>query len=185
MNIILRKGSKDLGSHTLEGSRSGMAMLLYASMNIISRPGYELLINNSIEKAHYFAQCIEQDADFELVTQPELCLLTYRYVPAKTQQALLHATPKKRDILLELLNDLTKFIQKRQRESGKSFVSRTRITPEKWQRKATTVFRVVLANPLTTTEILANVLNEQKQLAQESTISLPEIVRLTNNIMEK
>ena len=42
---ILRKGSKDLGSHTLEGSRPGMAMLVYASLHIISRPGYELLIN--------------------------------------------------------------------------------------------------------------------------------------------
>ncbi len=182
---ILRKGSKDLGSHTLEGSRSGMAMLLFASMNIISRPGYELLINNSIEKAHYFAQSIEHNPDFELVTQPELCLLTYRYIPAKTQQALLHATPEQRDILLELLNDLTQFIQKRQRESGKSFVSRTRITPEKWQRKTTTVFRVVLANPLTTTEILENVLIEQQQLAQQSTISLPEIIKLTDHIMEK
>lgn len=47
---ILRKGSKDLGSHTLEGSRSGMAMLLYSSLHIISRPGYELLIDQGIEK---------------------------------------------------------------------------------------------------------------------------------------
>ncbi len=122
---------------------------------------------------------------FELVTCPELCLLTYRYVPENTQQALQQATPEQRDILLELLNDLTQFIQKRQRESGKSFVSRTRITPEKWQRKPTTVFRVVLANPLTTTEILENVLIEQQQLAQQSTISLPEIVKLTEEIIEK
>ncbi|PSV40219.1 pyridoxal-dependent aspartate 1-decarboxylase PanP [Photobacterium sp. GB-210] len=182
---ILRKGSKDLGSHTLEGSRSGMAMLLYASMNIISRPGYELLINNSIEKARYFADLIKQQIDFELVTEPELCLLTYRYVPEATQEALLIATDEERETLLELLNDLTKFIQKRQRESGKSFVSRTRITPEKWQHKITTVFRVVLANPLTTEIILQNVLSEQRQLAKESTISLPKIENLTAEIMRK
>ncbi|MCG3863286.1 MULTISPECIES: pyridoxal-dependent aspartate 1-decarboxylase PanP [unclassified Photobacterium] len=182
---ILRKGSKDLGSHTLEGSRSGMAMLLYASMNIISRPGYELLINNSIENAQYFANLIKQQDDFELVTEPELCLLTYRYVPAATQQALLIATNDERETLLELLNDLTKFIQKRQRESGKSFVSRTRITPEKWQHKITTVFRVVLANPLTTETILRDVLCEQRELAKESTISLPEIEKLTAQIMRK
>ncbi|KJG40665.1 glutamate decarboxylase [Photobacterium angustum] len=182
---ILRKGSKDLGSHTLEGSRSGMAMLLYASMNIISRPGYELLINNSIENARYFADLIKQQIDFELVTEPELCLLTYRYVPEATQQALLIATDEERETLLELLNDLTKFIQKRQRESGKSFVSRTRITPEKWQHKITTVFRVVLANPLTTETILQDVLSEQRQLAKESTISLPKIEYLTAEIMRK
>ncbi|WP_060988239.1 pyridoxal-dependent aspartate 1-decarboxylase PanP [Photobacterium leiognathi] len=182
---ILRKGSKDLGSHTLEGSRSGMAMLLYASLNIISRPGYELLINNSIEKARYFADLIKQQDDFELVTEPELCLLTYRYVPKRTQQALEIATPKEREILLELLNDLTQFIQKRQRESGKTFVSRTRITPEKWNHKITTVFRVVLANPLTTNTILQDVLNEQRELAKESNISLPELVNLTDKIMLK
>ena len=127
----------------------------------------------------------KQHPDFELVTEPELCLLTYRFVPKNTQQALQQATPAQREILLELLNDLTQFIQKRQRESGKSFVSRTRITPEKWQRKATTVFRVVLANPLTTTEILENVLIEQQQLAQQSTISLPKIIKLTEKILEK
>ncbi|MGF1759794.1 putative pyridoxal-dependent aspartate 1-decarboxylase [Photobacterium sagamiensis] len=182
---ILRKGSKDLGSHTLEGSRSGMAMLLFASMNIISRPGYEMLINNSIEKAKYFAELIRQDADFELITEPELCLLTYRYVPAETQKALQLANTGDRLILLEALNDLTKFIQKRQRESGKSFVSRTRLTPEKWGHKITTVFRVVLANPLTTNTILKSVLEEQKELAQESLHSMPQIRQITARILRQ
>ncbi|MGF1835934.1 pyridoxal-dependent aspartate 1-decarboxylase PanP [Photobacterium sanguinicancri] len=182
---ILRKGSKDLGSHTLEGSRSGMAMLLFASLNIISRPGYELLINGSIEKAEYFADLINQQDDFELVTEPELCLLTYRYVPKATQQALLLATDHERNTLLEALNDLTKFIQKRQRESGKSFVSRTRIHPKQWQRKITTVFRVVLANPLTSHDILHAVLKEQRILAQDSEISLPTIKTLSQAILKR
>ncbi|MDX1301653.1 pyridoxal-dependent aspartate 1-decarboxylase PanP [Photobacterium sp.] len=182
---ILRKGSKDLGSHTLEGSRSGMAMLLFASMNIISRPGYEMLINNSIEKAKYFAELIRQDPDFELITEPELCLLTYRYVPAETQKALQAANTGDRLTLLDALDDLTKFIQKRQRESGKSFVSRTRLTPEKWDHKITTVFRVVLANPLTTNDILKSVLEEQKELAQESLHSLPQIRQITARILQR
>ena len=33
-----------------------------------------------------------------------------------------------------LLDKLTKFVQKRQRENGKSFVSRTRIEVQKYQR---------------------------------------------------
>lgn len=180
---ILRKGSKDLGSHTLEGSRSGMAMLLYASLNIISRPGYEMLINNSIEKARYFSDLIKAHPDFELVTEPELCLLTYRYLPARTQQALAIANTAQKELLLDALDDLTKFIQKRQRESGKSFVSRTRITPEKWDRKLTTVFRVVLANPLTTEAILQDVLEEQTQIAQESEKSYPLIISMTESIL--
>ncbi|MDV5169040.1 pyridoxal-dependent aspartate 1-decarboxylase PanP [Photobacterium rosenbergii] len=182
---ILRKGSKDLGSHTLEGSRSGMAMLLYASLNIISRPGYEMLINTSIEKAKYFASLINKDPDFELISEPELCLLTYRYAPARTQEALHLADPAQREELLSALDDMTKFIQKRQRESGKSFVSRTRITPEAWDRRLTTVFRVVLANPLTTDQILKDVLQEQKDIAKQSLISFPKINTLTDSILNQ
>src|SRR5690606_29808142 len=40
---IIRKGSKDLGSHTLEGSRGGMAMLVHSGLKIIGRKGYEVL----------------------------------------------------------------------------------------------------------------------------------------------
>ncbi|MGF1805852.1 putative pyridoxal-dependent aspartate 1-decarboxylase, partial [Aliivibrio sifiae] len=181
---ILRKGSKDLGRHTLEGSRSGMAMLLYSCFNVISRPGYELLINQSIEKAKYFSELIKQQDDFELISEPELCLLTYRYVPSNVKAALLLATPEQRAELYEHLDNLTKYIQKTQRETGKSFVSRTRLTPDAYQSQPTIVFRVVLANPLTTKEILQNVLIEQREIANSSEISLPQLIELTNSILK-
>ncbi|HCH01085.1 MAG TPA: putative pyridoxal-dependent aspartate 1-decarboxylase [Vibrio sp.] len=181
---ILRKGSKDLGSHTLEGSRSGMAMLVYSSMHIISRPGYELLIDQSIDKAHYFANLVKQQNDFELISEPELCLLTYRYVPQDTRKALLVASTEERQQLHQLLNELTQFIQKKQRENGISFVSRTRLTPVQWDRMETSVFRVVLANPLTTNDILHSVIEEQRQIAQTSSIVLPQINQLTAKIFQ-
>jgi glutamate decarboxylase len=177
---ILRKGSKDLGSHTLEGSRPGMAMLVYSSLHIISRPGYEMLINQAIEKAEYFADIINQHENFELITKPELCLLTYRYAP-KSVQALLAKQGDKHDekgqkSINLLLGKLTKFIQKRQREDGRSFVSRTRIEVSRYNGEKVIVFRVVLANPLTTKEILNDILVEQSRLALESTQFLPELL---------
>lgn len=178
---ILRKGSKDLGSHTLEGSRSGMAMLVYAAMHIISRPGYELLIDQSIEKAKYFAELIEAQPDFELVSKPELCLLTYRYLPAHIRQALMAANSEQKAELNELLNELTKFIQKRQRETGKSFVSRTRLNPIHLDRLNTIVFRVVLANPLTGKDILGSVLEEQKRIAAQA----PNLMGKIEQVVEK
>lgn len=181
---ILRKGAKDLGSHTLEGSRSGMAMLVFACMNIISRRGYELLIDQSIDKAAAFAKMISQHPDFELISEPELCLLTYRFVPARVQAALAVANEEQVDLIHNLLNDLTKFVQKRQRESGQTFVSRTRLTPEQWQRRTTTVFRVVLANPLTTQEILHEVLVEQAAIAQESEFAYPRLITLADSILK-
>jgi glutamate decarboxylase len=182
---ILRKGSKDLGSHTLEGSRSGMAMLVYAAMHIISRPGYELLIDQSIEKARYFADLIKEQADFELVSEPELCLLTYRYLPESYRDALAQADGIQREKLNELINQLTQFIQKRQRETGKSFVSRTRLNPEKWQRMNTIVFRVVLANPLTSRDILSSVLDEQREIATQAPTLTGKIQELVDKILNQ
>ena len=179
---ILRKGSKDLGSHTLEGSRSGMAMLVYAAMHIISRPGYELLIDQSINKARYFADLIKQQSDFELVSEPELCLLTYRYVPESVKLALEKADDADRTELNELLNELTKFIQKKQRETGKSFVSRTRLNPEAWSHQHIIVFRVVLANPLTGNEILTSVLEEQREIAKLAPNLMGKITALVSKI---
>ncbi|MGR5209851.1 pyridoxal-dependent aspartate 1-decarboxylase PanP [Vibrio rotiferianus] len=180
---ILRKGSKDLGSHTLEGSRSGMAMLVYAAMHIISRPGYELLIDQSIEKARYFADLIKEQPDFELVSEPELCLLTYRYLPESYRRALEQSDGIQREKLNELINQLTQFIQKRQRETGKSFVSRTRLNPERWQRMNTIVFRVVLANPLTSRDILSSVLDEQREIATQAPTLTGKIQELVNNVL--
>jgi glutamate decarboxylase len=181
---ILRKGSKDLGRHTLEGSRSGMAMLVYAAMHIISRPGYELLINQSIEKARYFAELIDKQSDFELVSKPELCLLTYRYVPENVKLALEMASERDRDELHDLLNQLTKFVQKKQRETGLSFVSRTQLNPIRWSGRDTIVFRVVLANPLTSTEVLSNVLDEQREIAQSATALMSALNALANKICD-
>jgi glutamate decarboxylase len=175
---ILRKGSKDLGSHTLEGSRPGMAMLVYASLHIISRPGYELLINQGIDKANYFADLIEQHQDFELITRPELCLLTYRYNPQAVQQLLANTDQSQQLEVNILLDKLTKFIQKRQRENGKSFVSRTRIEVQRYQGRKTLVFRVVLANPLTSSDILTDILEEQLELANESETFLPKLLSI-------
>ncbi|WCE30947.1 pyridoxal-dependent aspartate 1-decarboxylase PanP [Vibrio sp. SCSIO 43137] len=180
---ILRKGSKDLGSHTLEGSRSGMAMLVYSSMHIISRPGYELLIDQSIDKAKYFSSLIKEQQDFELITEPELCLLTYRYVPVITQQALAAANPAQKRKLLKLLNDLTKYVQKKQRETGKSFVSRTRLNPLQWDKHDTIVFRVVLANPLTSEQILQSVLKEQREIATNSGSLINEIESYSRKVI--
>ena len=185
---ILRRGSKDLGSQTLEGSRPGMAMLVHACLQIIGRDGYEILINSSLEKAHYFADQIKIHRDFQLVSEPELCLLTYRYVPQKVQEAMDKAREAGNIELLakfnSLLDGMSKFIQKRQRENGKSFVSRTRITPERDFKQRIIVLRVVLANPLTTKEILQDILQEQTELASSNKRYLPPLLNLAEQTLQ-
>src|SRR5690606_21555050 len=107
---IIRKGSKDLASHTDEGSRPGMAILVQSGLHTIGRQGYELLIDQGIQKARAFADMIKNNPDFELISEPELNILTYRYVPADIQRALLDAPPSLRSEVNDQLNLLTKRI---------------------------------------------------------------------------
>jgi glutamate decarboxylase len=168
-NYILRHGSKDLGSHTLEGSRPGKAMLVHAGFSIIGRKGYELLIDMGIERARTFAALIRNHPDFELTSDPELNILTYRYCPAKVQQALTTVSHEQRARINELLDQVCQLLQKHQREAGKTFVSRTRLRVAHYGEELT-VLRVVLANPLTTDEILVSILEEQCEMAQHPEI---------------
>jgi glutamate decarboxylase len=163
---ILRAGSKDLGATTIEGSRNGMAMMVYASLHILGRQGYQLLIDQSIEKAKTFARMIEAHADFELVTAPTLSLLTYRLNPRRVQAKITEQVGLATSLNAELDN-LTVSVQKQQREAGKSFVSRTRLKTEKYAGQSITVFRVVLANPLTSIDDLQAVLDEQLQIGKK------------------
>ncbi|WP_338885387.1 pyridoxal-dependent aspartate 1-decarboxylase PanP [Xenorhabdus sp. TH1] len=167
-NYIVRKGSKDLGRHTLEGSRSAMSLMLHSNFHLLGRQRLAGLIDASIEKAQQFANLIRQQEDFELISEPQLCLLTYRYVPPKVLQALRESSGQVKQQLHEAINALNQNIQAVQWSAGKSFVSHTSLKPVQWDRQPTTVLRVVLANPLTTLAILENMLEEQRQLAQQS-----------------
>ncbi len=168
-DYIIRKGSRDLGSHTLEGSRPGMAMLVHSGLRIMGRQGYALLVDRGIERAKEFAELIKTHPDFELISEPELNILTYRYVPSDLQNFLLNSVAdlETQAALNVKLNSVTKHIQKTQRDRGISFVSRTKLTCEKYPEQSITVFRVVLANPLTTRKILKQILVEQEKIAIE------------------
>jgi glutamate decarboxylase len=166
---ILRHGSKDLGSHTLEGSRPGKAMLVHAGLSIIGRKGYELLIDLGIERARTFADMVRRHPDFELTSDPELNIMTYRYCPQAVQRKLALAAEERRAQINDLLDQINLLLQKHQREAGKTFVSRTRLRVSHHGRELT-VLRVVLANPLTTDEILGNVLEEQCRIVRHPEI---------------
>ncbi len=168
-NYILRHGSKDLGSHTLEGSRPGMALLIHAGLSIMGRKGYEILIDLGIQRARTFAELIRQHPNFELTSEPELNILTYRYCPKPVQEALSTASSDEGLRINSILDQICLLLQKYQREAGKTFVSRTRLQMSRYKEEIT-VLRSVLANPLTTDEILASVLTEQCEIARRAEI---------------
>ncbi|MFT6712221.1 MAG: glutamate decarboxylase [Arenicella sp.] len=169
---ILRDGSKDLGQYSLEGSRPGMAMLVHAAFNIIGRKGYEIIIDQNVEKTQHFAEMLEAHQDFELMAEPELNILNYRYVPEAVQARLRKASKQQQIEINEVLDRVTQLMQKLQRAAGKTFVSRTRFTQHQYHRQAVSVFRVVLANPMTTIDTLHSILEEQLAIASKKSIQV-------------
>jgi len=132
-----------------------------------------------IERAKTFANMIRQHPDFELTSEPELNILTYRYCPRAVQQTLAGAAPEQVAAINALLDQACQLLQKHQREAGKTFVSRTRLRMARYGEELT-VLRAVLANPLTTDEILASVLAEQCQIVLQ-----PEIQALLQQVEEQ
>jgi glutamate decarboxylase len=143
-----------------------MAMMVHASLHILGRQGYELLIDQSLTKARQFADIINNHPDFELTTEPTLCILTYRIRPSSLTNKLLSSEAW--SSINQQLDELTVSVQKQQREAGKSFVSRTRLSIAQYPEQPITVFRVILANPLTTKVHLEEILEEQFNIAQST-----------------
>jgi len=164
---INRPGSVDLGIKSLSGSREANSLILDSALKIMGTNGYALLIDNGIRTAREFADEIEQRADFELTTPPTLNILTYRLFPVALKQSLpgLDLDGKKR--LYDRLNHINRAVQRRQREAGRSFVSRTSLKgTDEWPEERI-VLRAVIMNPMTTIRILREILDEQEALCSQ------------------
>ena len=161
---VNRPGSVDLGIKTLEGSREASSLILDSALKIMGSKGYALMIEHGIEIAEQFAQMIQKRPMFQLITRPQLNILTYRLVPADIRKKLEKANASQRQKLDAQLDDINIKIQRIQREAGKSFVSRTRlkITPD--NDYSSVVLRSVIMNPMTHSQILDEILDEQESL---------------------
>ena len=161
---VNRPGSVDLGIKTLEGSREANSLILDSALKIMGSKGYGLMIEHGIETAEQFAKMIEKKPLFQLVTRPRLNILTYRLIPPDIQNKLKTADIEERQRLDTVLDDINIKIQRTQREAGKSFVSRTRLKISPDDHHDTVVLRTVIMNPMTTVDILDEILDEQESI---------------------
>ncbi|RSC93316.1 condensation domain-containing protein [Tenacibaculum singaporense] len=154
-----RKGSYDLGKYTVEGSRNFMSLTLHAIFHVLGKEGFAEVVKHNYNTAQYFAELVEKSVDFELVLQPDLNIVLYRYIPEK-YRGKLKFTEKE----IEELNELNEQIQNKQFEEGNTFVSYTKIK-NKENSNRHLVFRTVFMNPFTNEGNLEAVLDEQRQIA--------------------
>ncbi len=163
-NYVNRPGSVDLGIKSPSGSREANSLILDSALKIMGSRGYALLIDHGIETARKFADEIERRKDFQLITSPELNILTYRFCPFDLQEELAGSDARQRVRINETLNDINRQLQRRQREAGKSFVSRTTLDIKDFSGQHIVVLRAVIMNPMTTIDILREILNEQENI---------------------
>lgn len=161
---IVRPGSVDLGIKTLSGGREANSLVLASALQIMGTRGYSLLLEHGIETAKAFAKMIKKRDLFQLVTPPTLNILTYRICPPEIKAQLQTAETIKKRRLNAYLNDMNRGIQVLQREGGISFVSRTTQFENNSPDDPIVVLRVVIMNPMTTTKILDEILNEQEAI---------------------
>jgi len=169
-NYVNRPGSVDLGIKSPSGSREANSLILDSALKIMGSRGYGLLIDHGIETARKFAGEIEKRPDFQLITPPELNILTYRLCPFDYQEKLIGSDAKQTASINEKLNDINRGIQRLQREAGNSFVSRTRLNIKGFPGQNIVVLRAVIMNPMTTIEILREILDEQEKIYKNTFI---------------
>jgi putative pyridoxal-dependent aspartate 1-decarboxylase len=165
-HYVNRPTSVDLGIKSPSGSREANSLILDSALKIMGSRGYGLLIDHGIETARKFADEIEKRPDFQLVTPPELNILTYRLCPLDLKNQLVQGDAKTMAQINETLNTLNRTVQRLQREAGNSFVSRTTLRSTNWSGQDIVVLRAVIMNPMTTIEILREILDEQEKIYQ-------------------
>jgi len=169
---VNRPGSVDLGIKSLSGSREANSLILDSTLKIMGSKGYALLIEHGIETATLFAEEIEKRPNFQLVSAPELNILTYRICPLNIQKQLEEANPDEKNRVNERLNQINRDVQRIQRESGRSFVSRTTLNLKQPYDGDIVVLRCVVMNPMTNMKILNEILDEQEAIFRDKFGSL-------------
>lgn len=163
-NYVNRRGSVDIGIKSLEGSREANSLILDSALKIMGSRGYALMIDHGIDITRTFADEIEKRPLFQLVVPPELNIVTYRIVPERLKKELQSPDSAHRRRINEIVSEINRDVQRKQRERGKSFVSRTRLRIAPEDEYTSVVLRSVLMNPMTDIHILREILDEQEEI---------------------
>jgi glutamate/tyrosine decarboxylase-like PLP-dependent enzyme len=161
-NYVARGPSRDLGKRTLEGSRPALSLYVHAALAIIGRRGFEWLIDQGIDKTRAMRDRVAARPELELLAEPELNILAYRYLPARERGKVPGAIDN------DHVNDLNRQLQELQFADGSGFVSRTLLSHTvHGDHPPITALRVVLANPMTSLVHIDAVLDEQIHMGAE------------------
>jgi len=176
---VNRRESVDTGRFTIEGSRPFACLKPWASLKIIGKDGYRLLFEQAHEAMLTFKMILENSGNFEILNDPELFIINYRFVPPiirKKVYELAEASKPSSDrtareearnkirTINKTLNALNVQLQKAIRLDDTTFVSRTTIESTQYQYQRIVVLRAILINPLINDTILEEIVSTQNRI---------------------
>jgi glutamate/tyrosine decarboxylase-like PLP-dependent enzyme len=176
---VNRRESVDTGRFTIEGSRPFACLKPWASLKIIGKDGYRLLFEQAREATLTFRRILKDAGTFEILNDPELFILNYRFVPKFVREKIHDLTeitkpPSDRTARLEarnkikrinrVLNALNVQLQKSIRLDDTTFVSRTTIESTQYRPHRIVVLRAILINPLINDRVLEEIVSTQNRL---------------------
>src|SRR5262249_53121930 len=122
---------------------------------VFGRSGFERLIDHRLELAQAMADLIRARRDFELLAEPQTNIVIYRHAPEWAVRA-------------DVLDALNERIQAQQFAAGHPLGARTTLAIGGGERaRSVQALRAVIANPRTTVDDLAAVLDEQARIAEQ------------------
>lgn len=186
-NYIIRPDSMDLGRHSIEGSRPFASLKPWATIKIFGRDGFKLIFDHAFKLTSVLRGLVDVHCNFEAMNQPELFIFNYRFIPKKIHEKLNRLMAKieneelnnpgkemaktgylrKIENINMALNDLNTELHKAIREEDESFVSRTMIDCPQYFYQDCVVLRAITINPLTTPEILQEIIEQQNKLGMK------------------
>ncbi len=156
--------SFDFGKNSPEGTRPAMALYLHASLHLLAGSGYEKLIDRGMQLADYIKNLLKKTETFEILWEPEINVVNYRFIPKKYRQQCREG--KLTSLENDKINQINSYIQQKQFERGQSFTSMTWIPYLKGNEEVVSL-RVVLLNPLIQQTDITDVFAEQIAIAEQ------------------
>lgn len=157
----VRKTSLDQGRFTLEGTRPANMLYLHACLHLIGKQGYDELFGTALDNVKAMAGYIQDNPAFELLTEPTINILSYRFIPQGFRNKTLTAEDNQQ------ISQFNCLLQKTQRGRGKSFVSRSVRKFARHDNEELVFLRVVVLNPCVEKEHILFMLQDQLDIAAD------------------
>jgi glutamate decarboxylase len=173
---VIRKSSVDQGRFTLEGSRPFDVLKPWASLKIFGTEGFQILFDHAFSLTGDMNMMVSASENFEPMNTPQLFIHVYRFNPGYVKDRLLRLiedsgdmkskAPAKKKIheINSILNQMNVELHRAIRAEDSTFVSRTTLESTMYSPQRIVVLRAVTVNPLTTSEIIREILRKQENI---------------------